>query len=98
MSRLTMSIPSDQFGAKPDVLRCSRCGKFVDWEEAQVQIVCSCRPHLDLPPVLVREANDRDRVAARELFQRDFGRTKVVAFGEVMDIDAMPALVAELTD
>src|SRR5439155_25737092 len=29
-----------------------------------------------------------------ELFQQDFGRTKIVAFGEVMDIDQMPALVA----
>ena len=84
----------DQFGAKPAVLRCSRCGKFVDWEDAQLQVVCTCRPHLELPPVLVREATDADRLAARELFQRDFGRTKIVAFGQVMDIDQMPALVA----
>jgi ribosomal protein S18 acetylase RimI-like enzyme len=56
--------------------------------------VCSCRPHLDLPPVMVREATDADRSAARALFQRDFGRTKIVAFGEIMDIDEMPALVA----
>jgi GNAT superfamily N-acetyltransferase len=92
-----MSIPSDQFGAKPVVLRCSRCGKFVDWEEAHLQVVCTCRPRLDLPPVLVREATDADRTAARELFQHDFGRTKIVAFGEVMDVDQMPALVAVLT-
>ncbi len=91
-------LPSDKFGAKPVVLRCSRCGKFVDWEEAQLQIVCNCRPHLDLPPVLVREATDRDRAAARALFQRDFGRTKIVAFGEIMDIDQMPALVAITRD
>ena len=89
-----MQIPSDQFGAKPAVLRCSRCGKFVDWEEAQVQVVCGCRPRLEMPPVLVREATEADRMAARELFQRDFGRTKIVAFGEVMDIDQMTALVA----
>jgi ribosomal protein S18 acetylase RimI-like enzyme len=44
--------------------------------------------------VLVREATDADRRAARELFQQDFGRTQIVAFGEVMDIDQMPALVA----
>lgn len=87
-------MPSGQFGAKPAVLRCSRCGKFVDWEEAQVQIVCTCRPRLDLPPVMVREATDADRAAARQLFEQDFGRTKIVAFGEVMDIDQMPALVA----
>jgi ribosomal protein S18 acetylase RimI-like enzyme len=84
----------DQFGAKPAVLRCSRCGRFVDWEEAQVQVICTCKPHLELPPVLVREATDTDRAAARELFARDFGRTKIVAYGEVMDIDQMPALVA----
>ena len=84
----------DQFGAKPAVLRCSRCGRFVDWEEAQVQVICSCKPHVELPPVLVREATDADRAAARELFARDFGRTKIVAYGEVMDIDQMPALVA----
>jgi ribosomal protein S18 acetylase RimI-like enzyme len=89
-----MPTPFDQFGAKPAVLRCSRCGRFVDWEEAQVQVICSCKPHVDLPPVLVREATDSDRAAARELFARDFGRTKVVAYGEVMDIDQMPALVA----
>src|SRR5438445_2189506 len=98
MSRLTMPIPSDQFGAKPAVLRCSRCGKFVDWEDAQLQIVCTCRPHLELPPVLVSEATDADRRAARELIQRDFGRTQVVAFGEVMDVDQMPALVAVMRD
>ena len=87
-------MSTEDFGAKPAVLRCSRCGKFVDWEEARVQIVCACRPRIDMPPVLVREATDSDRAAARELFQRDFGRTKIVAFGEVMDIDQMPSLVA----
>ena len=91
-------MPSGQFGAKPAVLRCSRCGRFVDWEDAQVQIVCGCRPRLDLPPVLVREATDADRAAARELFARDFGRTQIVAFGELMDVDQMPALVAVLHD
>jgi GNAT superfamily N-acetyltransferase len=89
-----MHTPSDRFGAKPAVLRCSRCGKYVDWDEAQVQIVCACRPRIELPPVLVREANETDRRAARELFERDYGRTKIVAFGELMDLDQMPALVA----
>lgn len=91
-------MTADPFGAKPAVLRCSRCGKFVDWEEAQLQVVCTCRPHLDLPPVLVREATDADRPVARALFERDFGRTQVVAFGQVMDIDQMPALVAIMRD
>jgi len=93
-----MPMSSDQFGANPAVLRCSRCGKFVDWEDAQLQIVCTCRPHLELPPVLVREATDTDRAAARALFHRDFGHAKIVAFGEVMDIDQMPALVAIMRD
>ena len=88
----------EEFGAKPAVLRCSRCGKFVDWDEARVQIVCSCRPRLDLPPVLVREATDADREAASQLFQQDFGRTKIVAFDEVMDVDQMPSLVALVTE
>jgi ribosomal protein S18 acetylase RimI-like enzyme len=89
---------ADELGAKPAVLRCSRCGKFVDWEDARVQTICSCRPHLDLPPVLVREATDADRPAVRELFQRDFGRTKIVAFGEVMDLDQVLSLVAVFYD
>ena len=87
-------MASDQFGAKPAVLRCARCGKFVDWGDARVQIVCACRPRLELPPVLVREATDADRIAARELFEHDFGLAKIVAFGEVVDIDQMPTLVA----
>jgi ribosomal protein S18 acetylase RimI-like enzyme len=66
----------------------------VDWEEARVQVVCSCKPRLELPPVLVREGTDDDRAALSELFSRDFGRTRIVAFGEVMDIDQMPMLVA----
>jgi GNAT superfamily N-acetyltransferase len=93
-----MSLPFGQFGAKSAVLRCARCGRFVDWEEAQVQIVCTCRPRLELPPVFVREATDADRPAVRALFESDFGRTKIVAFGEVMNIDPMPALVAFITE
>jgi ribosomal protein S18 acetylase RimI-like enzyme len=88
----------EDFGAKPAVLRCSRCGRFVDWDEARVQVICGCRPYLELPPVLVREATDQDRAAARQLFQQDFGRTRIVAFDEVMDIDAMPALVAVMRE
>jgi GNAT superfamily N-acetyltransferase len=89
---------SDDFGAKPVVLRCSRCGKFVDWEDSRLQVVCNCKPRVELPPVLVREATDADRASARALFERDFGRTKIVAFGEVMDVDEMPVLVAVVTN
>jgi GNAT superfamily N-acetyltransferase len=85
------------FGAKPAVLRCSRCGTFVDWSDARAQVVCECRPRLELPPVLVREAADPERQAALELFRRDFGRTGIVAFGELMDLDAVPTIVAEMS-
>lgn len=84
------------FGAKPAVLRCSRCGTFVDWAEARAQVVCECRPRLELPPVLVREAADAEREAALELFRRDFGRSGIVAFGQLMDLDAFPTIVAEM--
>ena len=89
-----MSDPHHEPGARPAVLRCSRCGKFVDWDEARVRIVCSCGPRIELPPALVREATDEDRAIVRDLFARDFGPTRTVAFGERMDLDQMPALVA----
>ena len=87
---------NSSFGAKPAVLRCSRCGTFVDWGEARAQVVCECRPRLDLPPVLVREAADVEREAALDLFRRDFGRSGLVAFGQLMDLDAAPTIVAEM--
>jgi GNAT superfamily N-acetyltransferase len=81
-------------GAKPTVLRCSRCGKFVDWEDARLQIVCGCRSHLDLPPVMVRAADDGDRAAVAELFRRDFGRSRLMAFGEALHLETADAIVA----
>jgi recombinational DNA repair protein (RecF pathway) len=80
------------FGAKPVVLRCSRCGKFVDWADARVQVICNCRPRLELPPVFVREVTAGERDAIIQLFAREFGETHIVAFGEVMDLEAAPAL------
>src|SRR5262249_23944717 len=87
----------DAFAAKPVVLRCSRCGRFVDWSEARLPLVGSCRPRIVLRPVRVRGGTGADRAAVRELFSRDFGRTKIVAFGEVMALDQVPALVAVVT-
>jgi aminoglycoside 6'-N-acetyltransferase I len=84
------------FGAKPSVLRCSRCGKFVDWEQARFQIVCSCRGTLSLPPVLVRPCEPRDRDRVVHLFLADFGHLTIVAFGEEMHADREEALVAEM--
>lgn len=86
------------FGAKPSVLRCSRCGKFVDWEQARIQIVCSCRGTLSLPPVLVRPCEPRDRGRVVNLFLSDFGHLTIVAFGEQMHADREEALVAEMRD
>jgi ribosomal protein S18 acetylase RimI-like enzyme len=83
------------FGAKPAILRCGRCGKFVDWLDARLQVVCGCRPHLELPPVLVREATPSDRVKALELFTRDFGPAQLVSYGEPISLDNAAALVAE---
>jgi len=89
MSRLPL-------GAKPSVLRCARCGRFVDWEDAQLQVVCGCRGRSDLPLVMVREATDDDRQIVKALFQRDFGRSAIVAFGEVMTLDDAPSIVAQM--
>ena len=84
------------FGAKPRVLRCARCGRFMDWEESRLQVACNCRPRLHLPPVFVREAAEADARATLELFHRDFRRTQVLAFGEMMDLAVLPAVVAEM--
>jgi ribosomal protein S18 acetylase RimI-like enzyme len=77
------------------VLRCGRCGLFVGWPDSRLQIVCTCRPHLESLPVLVREATADDRVKARQIFMRHFGHTPVVAFGEVLSLETAAMLVAE---
>lgn len=87
-------MPPGSLGAKPNVLRCSRCGRFVDWEEARLQTVCGCRAYVKLPPVIIRESADQDRAGIIELFERDFGYTNIVAFGEEVVLDDAPALVA----
>ena len=89
-------MPKAAFGSKPSVLRCSRCGKFVDWEDARLQIVCGCRPHVELPPVEVRTATDDDRAGIASLFLSDFGRSKLVAFGEEFQVESVPAIVADM--
>ena len=83
-------------GGKPVVLRCGRCGRSVDWVEARLQVVCACRPRLDLPPVLVREAADGERAAALELFQRDFGSGSLAGSGEETNAGGAPVIVAEM--
>ena len=83
------------FGAKPAILRCGRCGRFVDWQDARLQVVCGCRPHLELPPVLVREASPADRAKALELFRDVFRPAQLVSFGEAISLDDAAAFVAE---
>jgi ribosomal protein S18 acetylase RimI-like enzyme len=85
-----------EYHAKPKALRCSRCGRFVDWTEARLQVICSCRPHFDLPPVLTRPAGSADRPAALDLLRRDFGVQQVFAFGELVDLDALETVVADM--
>ena len=85
------------FGALHPVLRCGRCGKFADWGESRLQIVCSCRPHLDLLPVLVREttaAEERDTAVG--IFKRHFGHAPMTAFGQPVTLDGAQILVAEV--
>jgi ribosomal protein S18 acetylase RimI-like enzyme len=85
------------FGEKPTVIRCGRCGRFADWEESRLQVVCGCRPLIDVSPVLVREASAAERQNVMELFNRDFGHRKMVAFGEIVSLEGAAALVAENT-
>jgi len=85
-----------EFGAKPTVLRCSRCGRFVDWEDARLQVVCRCRPRVELPPVIVRQALPEDRAATLALFRRDFGHVEAGPFGSTIELQDKPALVAEM--
>jgi ribosomal protein S18 acetylase RimI-like enzyme len=58
--------------------------------------VDDCRPHLDLPVVLVRPGAPADRAATLDLFMRDFGHTRIVAFGERIVLDEADVLVAEV--
>ena len=85
------------FSARPTVLRCGRCGRFMDWAEARLQVVCGCRPHIDLPPVLTREATTGERQGVLDLFEQDFGRTRVATFGDVVDLSTLDTIVAEMS-
>jgi ribosomal protein S18 acetylase RimI-like enzyme len=91
-------MPSSIFTAKPSVLRCSRCGRFVDWADARLQLVCGCRPHVELPPVTVRPCEPAERAAVLDLFQRDFGTTRVGAFDAEHALVELPTLVALVKD
>jgi ribosomal protein S18 acetylase RimI-like enzyme len=77
------------------VLRCGRCGRIAGWNEARVQIVCGCRPRLELPPPLVREATASDRPRALEIFRGEFGDRQLVAEGRPVSVEEGQLLVGE---
>jgi ribosomal protein S18 acetylase RimI-like enzyme len=81
---------------QPAVLRCARCGRFVNWHDARVQVVDNCRPYIELPPVLVRSSHPEERPAVLELFRRDFGHTNIHAFGELVPLEQADVVVAEM--
>src|SRR5215212_8619088 len=91
-------MASSLFSAKPSVLRCARCGRFVDWADARLQLVCGCRPYVELPPVTVRPCDEAERSAVMDLFQRDFGTTRVGAFDAEHALVDQPTLVALVKD
>jgi ribosomal protein S18 acetylase RimI-like enzyme len=84
-----------EFDDRPAVLRCGRCGRIADWNDARVQVVCSCRTRLELPPPLAREASAADRDRALEIFAREFGGRQLVAEGEPVSVSDAELLVAE---
>jgi GNAT superfamily N-acetyltransferase len=86
---------SDFGGDRPAVLRCGRCGRIADWNDARVQVVCDCRPRLELPPPLVREASQTDRARAVEIFEREFRGRQLVADGVPVSFNDAEMLVAE---
>jgi GNAT superfamily N-acetyltransferase len=86
---------SKDFGDRPAVLRCGRCGRIADWNDARVQVVCECRPRLELPPPLVREASADDRDRGLEIFQREFRGRQLVADGQPVSLAEAEMLVAE---
>jgi len=77
------------------VLRCGRCGRVAAWPEARLQVVCGCRPRVDLAPPLVREASATDRELADDIFRREFGGRQLVADGEPVAAARADLLVAE---
>lgn len=86
---------TDPYPGAPAVLRCGRCGRIAGWNDARVQIVCGCRPRVELPPPLVREAFSTDRARALEIFGREFGDRQLVAGGQPVSVENGELLVGE---
>lgn len=77
------------------VLRCGRCGRVAAWPDARLQVVCGCKPRMDLAPPLVREATPADREVAQDIFRREFGGRQLVADGQPVAPEIADLLVAE---
>lgn len=77
------------------VLRCGRCGRVAAWPDARLQVVCGCRPRVDLAPPLVRDATPADRELAEDIFRREFGGRQLVADGQPVTAERAELLVAE---
>lgn len=77
------------------VLRCGRCGRIADWSDARLQVVCGCRPRLELPPPLVRDAGPAERERALDIFHREFRGRQLVADGVPVAVEDADLLVAE---
>jgi hypothetical protein len=77
------------------VLRCGRCGRAAAWGDARLQVVCGCRPRVDLSPPLVREATPADRRTAEDIFHSEFGGRQLVADGQPVTTEGAEVLVAE---
>ena len=89
-----MTRSNDEFEAKPAVLPVRPLRESGGLGRAQLRVVCSCRPHIPC-----RRSSWSTKRATRNAViatssRRDFGRKKIIAFGEVMNVDEMPALVA----
>jgi ribosomal protein S18 acetylase RimI-like enzyme len=83
------------YANRPAVLRCGRCGRIADWNDARLQVVCGCRPRLELMPPLVREASAADRASALDIFRREFRGRQLIADGQPVSLEEANLLVAE---
>jgi ribosomal protein S18 acetylase RimI-like enzyme len=88
-------VSDRSFEDRPAVLRCGRCGRFADWKDARLQIVCLCRAQIALPPVLVREASPEDRRSAFDLLAREFAGRHLISDEEAAAAGDLSLLVAE---
>jgi GNAT superfamily N-acetyltransferase len=88
-------VTASDYPPRGAVLRCGRCGRIADWNDARLQVVCGCRARLELPPPLVRDAAPADRERALEIFHREFRGRQLIADGVPVAVEDADLLVAE---